>query len=154
MQEDHYIATAMAFYIKATEPDITLAKAAGKAQAIAGFNFDIDHQLAFKKGFRQAEEMNDDHGKGNCCHDDGKMERAAVETMRMLKLIFADIQSLRYDIHNFARYPGQMIGGGGGGGAAGANQIVPAGGGGGGEIDPMFHIDINQRADPYSWRKD
>ena len=114
MIEDTYIARALGFYIKATGPaDIKLADAVAEAKQIVDFTFDIDKQVAFRKGFEAAEEMIEDNG-GGCS------EKHFHELNRMQKILLSEVlfiktemwlmgQSVRHEPPTYQREPLRAI---------------------------------------------
>jgi len=99
MIEDTYIARALGFYIKATGPaDIKLADAVAEAQQIVDFTFDIDKQVAFRKGFEAAEEMIEDNG-GGCS------EKHFHELNRMQRVLLSEVLYVRQELAQLIRGP-------------------------------------------------
>jgi hypothetical protein len=85
------IAIALGFYAKATRPDLKSLQEACEEFGLTAWMNDIDCQVAFRKGFEEAAEMNEDNG-GGCS------EKHFHELNRMQKVIFAEVLSARNDL--------------------------------------------------------
>ena len=133
------IAIALGFYAKFTRHDLKSPQEACEEFGLAAWMNDVDCQVAFRKGFQEAEERLVTGGNGN--------EKLLRAQGGVLRVILAEIQAVRHDLIEHMRrqlpsYGGNGIGGGGGGGSPYAVRIDGGDGqrGGGGSGGPLVSI--------------
>src|SRR5580765_8745983 len=116
MKERIRIATALGYYARATDPKAKTLSAAIEIYALAEYRNDVDCQVAFRKGYQQAEE----HLAAN--HKEARELRELIEWIQKLE---NEVVRQRRDIHGYLRrqeaiastpgYMRQMNAGSGGG---------------------------------------
>ena len=95
-EEELKIATALGYYARATDPQEKSLSAAIQAHGLAVYQHDVDCQIAFRKGFQEAEK----HIRAGAGGPEGEELRRFRRLFSVLERLTFDIQASREEVRN------------------------------------------------------